>query len=64
MLTGRESLCCLEVPNTDPKMTTGQHCIVEGEEFQAVCTCMGVIKTAMVVFLADNGQIPDVPQHE
>ena len=64
MTTGRESLCCLEVPNTDPKMKTGKSCIVEEEDFKSVCTCKEVVKTAMVVFLNDNGPIPVTPENE
>ena len=63
MTTGRESLCCLEVPNTDPKIK-GHTCITEEEEFVTVCTNEDVIKTAMVVFLHDHGPIPDIPESE
>ena len=63
MSTGRESLCCLEVPNTDPKIKDSQ-CITQESDFQAVCTNPGVIKTAMIVFQKDNMPIKDVPEQE
>ena len=64
MTTGRESLCCLEVPNTDPKMKTGKSCILKEEDIKYVCNCKEVIKTAMVAFLNDNGPIPVIPGNE
>ena len=63
MTTGRESVCCLEVQNSDPKMKTGKSCIVE-EAFKSVCICKEVVKTAMVVFLNDNGTISVTPENE
>ena len=63
MTTGRESLCCHEVPKTDPKMK--EHvCVTETEEFVTVCTNEAVIKTAMVVFKHDHGPILDIPETE
>ena len=49
MTTGRESVCCLEVPNTDAKITADNTYInTQEEEFLTVCTNAAVIKTAMV----------------
>ena len=38
--------------------------MTEEEEFVTVCTNEAVIKTAMVVFLHDDGPIPDIPESE
>ena len=65
MATGRESVCCLEVPNTDAKITGDNNTyITQEEEFLTVCTNAAVIKTAMVINLHDNGPIWDTPENE
>lgn len=64
MTTGRESVCCLEVPNTDAKITEDNTYITQEEEFLTVCTNAAVIKTAMVIYLHDNGPISDTPENE
>ena len=64
MTTGRESICCQEVPNTDEKIAAGHQCITGEEEFSTVCTNEAVIRTAMVVFIHDHGSIPDAPENE
>ena len=64
MATGTESICCLQINNTDQKMINSTDCITEEEEFKSVCTSPGVITTAMVGFQKDDGPIPAIPQHE
>ena len=64
MATGTESICCLEINNTDKKMINSTDSITVVEEFKSVCTSPGVITTAMVVFQKDNGPIPAIRQHE
>ena len=64
MTTGRESVCFLAVPNTDPKITGDNTYIIQEEEFLTVCTNAAVIKTAKVVYLHDNGPISDTPENE
>lgn len=65
MTTRRESICCHEVPKTDPTMNEQKlMCITEAEEFVTVCTNEAVIKTAMVVFKHDHGPISDIAETE
>ena len=64
MTTGRESVCCFEVPNTEAKTTEDNTYITQEEEFLTVSTNAAVIKTAMVIYLHDNGPISDTPENE
>ena len=62
MTTGRESVCCLKVPNTDAKITADNTYInTQEEEFLTVSTNAAVIKTDLVIYLHDNGPILDTP---
>ena len=64
MTTGRESLCCVEVPDTDTKIIEGDTCITQGEQFKIVCTNKGVVRTVIVIYVHDHGPIPDSPKNE
>ncbi|XP_046847587.1 uncharacterized protein LOC124441198 [Xenia sp. Carnegie-2017] len=55
MSTGRESICCQEVNNTDP-LIHGDHICITQEE--------AVLKTAMVVYTHDIGPMPESEENE
>ncbi|XP_046864609.1 uncharacterized protein LOC124459126 [Xenia sp. Carnegie-2017] len=59
MSTGRESICCQEVSNTDPLIHGDHICITQEEEFATVCTNEAVIKTYV-----DIGPIPESEENE
>ena len=64
MPSGRESICCLEVPNTDPKISNHNNCITEVDEFKTVCTNPAVIETAKVIYVHDHGPMLDDTPNE
>ena len=59
MTTGRESLCCHEVPEVASKLEDGLVCIIHHDGYQGNCLNPHVLEASFWEFLHENGPIGD-----
>ena len=65
MRTGRESLCCCEVPMIENKTQTENiYCIKEHEGFSAVCLNRHVVKSSIYQYIGEQHYVDDHPVFE